>query len=82
MNDAATRRRDYLATVLTARTHGHPVTTHHAVRILAQSPWATAGRNTARKDLRALAARGVLASTVDLTTGRRQYLINTRKDAA
>ncbi|MGW5175846.1 hypothetical protein ACWERY_15975 [Streptomyces sp. NPDC004082] len=69
-------RRGYLANAIQA--DGRPLTTQHAVRILKRSPWPTAGRNTARKDLRALAAHGVLASTVDRKTGRRTYILTTQ----
>lgn len=67
MNDLT--RRAWLATAITTETA--PVTTHRAAQLLAASPWGTAGRNTARKDLRALAARGLLAA-VD-ADGRRAY---------
>ncbi|MEE4489369.1 hypothetical protein [Streptomyces sp. BE230] len=62
-------RRTWLATAV--RSEPAPVTTHRAAQLLAASPWGTAGRNTARKDLRALTARGLLAA-VD-TDGRRAY---------
>lgn len=62
-------RRAWLATAVQAEPA--PVTTRRAAQLYAASPWNTAGRNTARKDLRALAARGVLAA-VD-TNGRRVY---------
>lgn len=68
MTDTATRR-GWLAAAIT--TEPAPVTTHRAAQLLAASPWPTAGRNTARKDLRALASRGLLAA-VD-TAGRRTY---------
>lgn len=57
MTDLTTRR-GYLLAAL--RAHGGPVTTCGAVWLMAGSPWPTTGRNTARKDLRALAARGYL----------------------
>ena len=64
-------RRAWLATAVQAERL--PVTTQRAAQLLASSPmWATAGRNTARKDLRALEARGFLAS-VDIS-GRRAYI--------
>lgn len=50
---------------------GYSITTHEAEQLLARSPWPTSGRNTARKDLRALAARGALVP-VDIN-GRRSY---------
>ncbi|MET7560601.1 hypothetical protein ABZS95_10390 [Streptomyces sp. NPDC005479] len=62
-------RRGWLATAIKAE--AAPVTTHRAAQLLAASPWPTSGRNTARKDLRALAARGLLVA-VD-TDGRRAY---------
>ncbi|MGC5400175.1 hypothetical protein ACPXCP_31100 [Streptomyces sp. DT20] len=68
MPDLITRRA-WLATAITAEPA--PVTTQRAAALLAGSPWTSAGRNTARKDLRALAARGVLRA-VD-ADGRRTY---------
>lgn len=62
-------RRVWLATAVQAEPV--PVTTHRAAQLLADSPWASAGRNTARKDLRALASRGLLLA-VD-ADGRRAY---------
>ncbi|MFB4424853.1 hypothetical protein C5F59_027705 [Streptomyces sp. QL37] len=62
-------RRDWLAEAVQAEST--PVTTQRAAALLTGSPWPTAGRNTARKDLRALTARGVLAA-VDVD-GRRAY---------
>ncbi|MGY4903279.1 hypothetical protein [Streptomyces sp. 900116325] len=62
-------RRAWLATAVQAEPA--PVTTQRAAQLLAASPWPTSGRNTARKDLRALTARGVLAA--DDTNGRRVY---------
>lgn len=68
MPDLITRRA-WLATAITAEPA--PVSTQRAAQLLAVSPWPTAGRNTARKDLRALTARGLLLA-VD-TDGRRTY---------
>ncbi|MFE2965560.1 hypothetical protein ACFXKC_18140 [Streptomyces sp. NPDC059340] len=52
-------RRTYLLAVL--RNQGGPVTTKRALHIYAESrEWATAGRNTARRDLRDLARRAYL----------------------
>lgn len=68
MNGLITRRA-WLATAVQAE--AAPVTTHRAAQLLAASPWPTAGRNTARKDLRALAAHGLLLA-VD-ADGRRVY---------
>ncbi|MGW2582981.1 hypothetical protein ACWCYZ_16870 [Streptomyces virginiae] len=63
-------RREWLLAAL--QQTDHPVTTHEAEQLLAQSPWPSSGRNTARKDLRGLARRGLLAA-VD-ADGRRAYL--------
>jgi hypothetical protein len=68
MAETITRRAYLLAAI---KAHGRPVTTSLAERLLTGSPWPTSGRNTARKDLRALAARGALHS-VD-ADGRRIY---------
>ena len=68
MSDLITRR-TWLATAV--QSEPVPVTTQRAAALLAGSPWASAGRNTARKDLRALCSRGLLAA-VD-TDGRRAY---------
>ncbi|MGW7435659.1 hypothetical protein [Streptomyces sp. NPDC054849] len=64
-----TRREWLLAAV---QQTGHPVTTHEAELLLAGSPWPTSGRNTARKDLRGLSRRGLLAAVH--AEGRRAYL--------
>lgn len=72
-----TTRRAWLATAVQAEPT--PVTTHRAAQLLAVSPWPTAGRNTARKDLRALAARG-LVRAVD-ADGRRTYTTPERSAA-
>ncbi|WP_328962927.1 hypothetical protein [Streptomyces virginiae] len=63
-------RREWLLAAL--QQTDHPVTTHEAEQLLAGSPWPSSGRNTARKDLRGLARRGLLAA-VD-AAGRRAYL--------
>ncbi|MCB5168051.1 hypothetical protein LG634_24890 [Streptomyces bambusae] len=64
-----TRREWLLAEI---RREGKPVTTHRAELLLATSPWPTSGRNTARKDLRALGRRGeLLPADVD---GRPGYV--------
>lgn len=69
-----TTRRDYLLAAITA--HGRPVTTQLAEQLMADSPWPTAGRNTTRKDLRALSARGLLtAADIDR---RRTYHLTTQ----
>ncbi|MFD5058219.1 hypothetical protein [Streptomyces sp. NPDC058394] len=70
MSDHITRR-TWLATAVTAEPT--PITTQRAAQLPAASPWPTSGRNTARKDLRALTARGVLAAVDDIN-GRRVYL--------
>ncbi|AZM91471.1 hypothetical protein [Streptomyces sp. W1SF4] len=57
-----------------------PVTTQHAAALLAGSPWPTAGRNTARKDLRDLAGRGDLR--IVTADGRRAYLPEPTKRSA
>lgn len=62
-----TRRAWLLAAI---QRHGQPVRTADAARLYAASPWPTSGRNTSRKDLRALAARGALTPAED---GRRIY---------
>ncbi|MGY0023705.1 hypothetical protein ACVHNB_32645 [Streptomyces sp. YJ-C3] len=69
-------RRDYLLAAI--RAHGRPVTAALAAGLMDGSPWPTTGRNTARKDLRALAARGLLApADID---GRRIYHPTTGED--
>ncbi|MFE3031517.1 hypothetical protein ACFXKY_07700 [Streptomyces canus] len=68
MADTITRR-SYL--LLAIQREAAPVTTSRAAQLLAASPWSTCGRNTARKDLRALAARGFLAAAE--ADGRRIY---------
>ncbi|MEU6496408.1 hypothetical protein ABZ890_39530 [Streptomyces sp. NPDC046984] len=55
-----TIRREYLLAAI-RRFGGGPVTTRRALNIYAKSrEWATAGRNTARRDLRDLARRAYL----------------------
>lgn len=51
---------------------GQPVATDDAVRLLADSPWPTTGRNTARKTLRVLARAGRLTAATNIN-GRRLY---------
>ncbi|MFF0790421.1 hypothetical protein [Streptomyces spiralis] len=68
MPDLITRR-TYLLDAI--RADGRPVTTQRATQLMDGSPWPTTGRNTARKDLRALAAHGQLFA-VDVE-GRRLY---------
>lgn len=62
-------RRAYLLAAI--RAEGRPVTSQRAASLLAASPWPTAGRNTARKDLRGLARAGLLIA-IQLD-GRRAY---------
>ncbi|MEV0915457.1 hypothetical protein AB0I93_14450 [Streptomyces sp. NPDC049967] len=77
MPDLITRRA-WLATAVQAE--AAPVTTHRAAQLLAGSPWASAGRNTARKDLRALCSRGLLLAH-DADNGRRTYTTPERSAA-
>ncbi|MCM8552660.1 HNH endonuclease signature motif containing protein [Streptomyces sp. STCH 565 A] len=63
-----TRRQFLYAAV---QQHGRPVTTQLAARLMTGSPWASTGRNTTRKDLRALADRGLLIPVEQ--EGRRAY---------
>lgn len=65
-------RRGYLLAAIIA--DGRAVTAARAVQLLDGSPWPTAGRNTARKDLRALAADGFLLASDK--PGRRTYLVD------
>lgn len=65
-------RRGYLLAALI--TDGQAVTVARGVQLLDSSPWPTAGRNTVRKDLRALAADGYLNPSDK--TGRRTYLVD------
>lgn len=64
-----TTRRDWLLAAI--RAFGRPVPTADAEQLLAGTSW-SCHRNTARKDLRALARRGHLTSTA--TGGRTIYL--------
>lgn len=74
MNPEQASRREWLLTQI--RTSSGKWTTLRAEAELRRSPWPTSGRNTARKDLRALAARGELTVWDDQTTGRRAYTAN------
>ncbi|MER5715783.1 hypothetical protein [Streptomyces sp. NPDC002132] len=75
MADLLTRRGYLLAAI---RAHGRPVTTQLAERLMTGSPWPTTGRNSTRKDLRALTACGLLAAAdVDQ---RRVYRPTTGED--
>lgn len=75
MTDTLTRR-GYLTAAL--QYAPGPVTTQGAERLLAASPF-SCHRNTARKDLRALVARGVLVA--EDINGRRVYVLSTIGDA-
>lgn len=66
MPELTTRRAYLLAAV---KEYGRPVTTQLAEDLMADSPWPTTGRNTARKDLRGLAKHGHLVP-VDTDQGR------------
>ncbi|MFI7014423.1 hypothetical protein [Streptomyces sp. NPDC050164] len=66
MPELTTRRAYLLAAV---KEYGRPVTTQIAEELMADSPWPTTGRNTARKDLRGLAHGGHLVP-VDTDQGR------------
>lgn len=72
-------RREWLLQQI--RTSRGQWTTLRAESTLRHSPWPTSGRNTARKDLRALAARGELTVWDDQTTGRRAYTSSRRAAA-
>ena len=72
MPELISRRAHLLAAI---RQHGRPVTTQLAARLMTDSSWPTSGRNTTRKDLRALTARGALQAA-DIN-GRRTYHLTT-----
>lgn len=59
---------------------GEPAAADDAVRLLADSPWPTTGRNTARKTLRVLARAGHLTAVAN-AAGRRRYHPTSTKDA-
>lgn len=69
-------RRAHLLAVI-RRTTG-TWTTHRAEQVLANSAWGC-HRNTARKDLRALARRGLLTPSTD-QHGRRTYTVTDIED--
>lgn len=77
MTDTYTRRSYLLAT---AHNLGEQLTTSTALKIYAVSPWRTANRGTARRDLRDLARRGYLIPTV--TDGQRAYDIPAEEPSA
>jgi hypothetical protein len=71
-------RRGYLLDAI--QREGQPITTQRAAQLLADSPWPSTGRNTARKDLRALNRHGYLVA-LD-ADGRRVYDLNQQRSAA
>ncbi|MGW4043033.1 hypothetical protein [Streptomyces sp. NPDC004721] len=73
MSDLLTRRSYLLAAI---RASGRPVTTARAEQLMADSPWPTTRRNTARKDLRSFARAGLLTATVG-ADDRTTYLLTT-----
>ncbi|MFB6955529.1 hypothetical protein ACFCYB_00480 [Streptomyces sp. NPDC056309] len=73
MPELMTRRAYLLAAI---RTAGQPVTTARAEQLMADSPWPTTRRNTARKDLRSFARAGLLTPAVG-ADGRTTYLLTT-----
>lgn len=74
-----TTRRQYLLAAI--QQHGRPVTTGLAEQLMADSPWPTTKRNTARKDLRGLARSGLLAVGQD-PEGRTTYHLTTQHTGA
>ncbi|MFD4257774.1 hypothetical protein ACFWR9_09080 [Streptomyces sp. NPDC058534] len=70
---AEVSRRQYLLAAI--QTDGRPVTTSLAAQLMADSPWASTGRNTARKDLRGLTRAGLLTAT---DGPRRTYQLTTQ----
>ncbi|MFF9200011.1 hypothetical protein ACF09L_32870 [Streptomyces sp. NPDC014779] len=64
-------RRDWLLAEI--RRTGGVWTVRRAEAVMHASPWPTSKRNTARKDLRALAARGALVARDNEITKRRTY---------
>jgi hypothetical protein len=74
-----TTRREYVLAAVTQ--YGRPVTTQLAEQLMTGSPWPTAGRNTTRKDLRALAERGFLTA-VDVDQRRIYHPTAIREDGA
>lgn len=75
MPELISRRTHLLAAI---RAHGRPVTTQLAAQLMNDSSWPTSGRNTTRKDLRALARNGHLQA-VDINS-RRLYHLATQGD--
>ncbi|MEU6168043.1 hypothetical protein [Streptomyces tanashiensis] len=75
-------RRDWLLAEI--RRTGGEWTPRRVEAVMHASPWPTSKRNTARKDLRALANRGALTARDDAATGRRTYtpkILNLRSAA-
>ncbi|MFB6934534.1 hypothetical protein [Streptomyces chartreusis] len=70
MPELISRRAHLLAAI---KTHGRPVTTQLAAQLMTDSSWPTSGRNTVRKDLRALARHGHLQA-VDINSRRLYHL--------
>ncbi|MEU8760702.1 hypothetical protein [Streptomyces sp. NPDC048659] len=64
-------RRDWLLTEI--RRSGGVWTVRRVEAVMHASPWPTSKRNTARKDLKALASRGALVARDDAITHRRTY---------
>ncbi|MFC9465169.1 hypothetical protein [Streptomyces coelicoflavus] len=73
-----TSRRSYLLAV--ARNLGTTITTRQALEIYAVSPWRTANRHTARRDLRDLARRAYLVPVE--RDGARAYLVSDEPNPA
>jgi hypothetical protein len=71
VDDLIDTRRDWLLAEI--RTRRGIWTAIRAEEALHRSPWPTSGRNTARKDLRALAASGALIAHDNEITRRRTY---------
>ena len=81
-NTEQQHRRSWLLSEI--RTRGGIWTAIRAEEALRRSPWPSSGRNTARKDLRALAAHGALIAQDNEITKRRTYtarLLNLRSAA-
>ncbi|MFJ7070141.1 hypothetical protein [Streptomyces sp. NPDC101115] len=64
------------------RTTGGTWTARRVEAVMHSSPWPTTGRNTARKDLRALAAHGDLTARDDRDSKRRSYTPKILRSAA
>ncbi|MFG2900930.1 hypothetical protein ACGFZH_28075 [Streptomyces zaomyceticus] len=82
MADLIGARRDWLLAEI--RTRRGIWTAIRAEQAYDRSPWPSTGRNTARKDLKALAARGALIAHDNEITKRRTYterLLNLRSAA-